>query len=43
MIAYIVAEDRVVMTRAQPAAIADPFTSFREWASDADIRAYAAL
>jgi antitoxin PrlF len=42
-IAYIIAEDCVVITRAQSAAIADPFASFHEWASEADTKAYAAL
>ena len=42
-IAYAIAEDRVVITRAQQAAIADPYATFHEWASDADTKAFAAL
>ncbi len=42
-IAYAIEGDRVVISRAKPAAAEDPFATFAEWDSDADERTYAGL
>ena len=42
-LAYAIEGDRVVLTKAKPAKVEDPFATFGEWASDADERAYAGL
>lgn len=42
-IAYAIENGKVVISRAIPEAIDDPFASFTEWDSDADRRAYAGL
>ncbi len=42
-IVYAIEDDRVVISRAKPAAAEDPFATFAEWDSDADRRAYAGL
>ena len=42
-IAYAVEGNRVVITKARPAGVDDPFATFDEWESEADRRAYAAL
>ncbi len=42
-IAYAIEGDRVVISRAKPSAVEDPFATFAEWDSDADRRAYAGL
>ncbi|HZS81770.1 MAG TPA: type II toxin-antitoxin system PrlF family antitoxin [Stellaceae bacterium] len=39
-IAYAIEGDRVILTKAPAAAVEDPFTTFGEWASDNDRRAY---
>jgi len=40
---YIIDGDRVVLSKAHPTPIDDPFTAFGEWASENDRRAYADL
>ena len=42
-IAYEIDGDRVILTKAKPAPLDDPFRTFDEWNSDADRRAYAKL
>jgi len=42
-IVYAIDGERVVLTRAPKAQMDDPFTSFSEWAGEADRRAYAGL
>jgi antitoxin PrlF len=42
-IAYVIENDRVVLTRAATESTEDPFATFGEWNSDADRRAYAKL
>lgn len=42
-IAYAIEGGRVIMTRASGEPIDDPFTTFSEWDSEADRRAYAGL
>lgn len=42
-IAYVIADDHVVMTKAGPAPADDPFATFEEWDSEADRKAYAKL
>lgn len=42
-ITYQIDGDRVILTKAHPAPIDDPFHTFDEWNSDADRRAYAKL
>ena len=43
-IVYEIAGARVVLTKARPgAATDDPFRTFREWATEADAKAYADL
>jgi antitoxin PrlF len=43
-IAYVIEGDRVVITKAAPAEVADnPFATFSEWDSEADRRAYEQL
>ena len=43
-LAYAIEADRVVLTRAQPARMADdPFRCFSEWESAADTVSYAGL
>lgn len=42
-IAYLIEENRVVLMRAPTADLEDPFTTFAEWASDADAKAYDGL
>lgn len=39
LVAYRIEEGRVIMTRAEP--VEDPFTTFSEWASQADRDGYA--
>ena len=41
-LAYEIANDRVILTKATPGAD-DPFATFEEWNSDADRRAYGEL
>ena len=40
---YTIEGDHVILTKADRAAIDDPFASFDEWASEADRQAYADL
>ena len=40
---YSIEGDRVILTKADRAAVDDPFATFDEWASDADRQAYADL
>jgi looped-hinge helix DNA binding domain, AbrB family len=42
-IAYTIEGDRVILTRTSVDAIDDPFSTFGEWAEDADKEAYAGL
>jgi antitoxin PrlF len=42
-IAYVIEGDRVLLTKAQPLQLEDPFGAFGEWDSAADRRAYADL
>lgn len=42
-IAYAIEGDRVIMTRAEAEAGDDPFSTFSEWNTEADRRAYADL
>ena len=42
-IAYSIQDGRVVLTRAEPAPVDDPFATFSEWDSEADRKAYAKL
>lgn len=42
-IAYAIEGDRVILTRAEPEAVEDPFATFSEWNTEADRRAYADL
>jgi len=42
-LAYVIEGDRVVLTKAQPAPVEDPFGTFGEWHSAADRRAYGDL
>lgn len=42
-IAYEIDGDRVILTKAKPSPIDDPFRTFDEWNSEADRRAYAKL
>ncbi len=40
---YTIDGDRVMLSKAQPTHIDDPFAAFGEWASEHDRRAYAEL
>ncbi len=42
-IAYVIARDHVVITKANAAAAEDPFATFDEWDGEADRKAYAGL
>ena len=42
-IVYEIDSGRVILTKAQPGPIDDPFAAFSEWDSDADRAAYAEL
>lgn len=42
-LAYEIEGDRVILTKAQAAAVEDPFGTFHEWDSDADRKAYGKL
>ena len=42
-VAYAIEGDRVILTKAEPAPVDDPFKTFSEWDSEADRRAYARL
>jgi antitoxin PrlF len=42
-IQYKIEGDRVILTKAKPAPVDDPFHAFDEWDSEADRRAYAKL
>ncbi|MCP4696624.1 MAG: transcriptional regulator [Gammaproteobacteria bacterium] len=42
-IAYVIEDDRVVLTRLALEPTEDPFATFEEWNSEADRRAYASL
>lgn len=42
-IAYEIDGRRVILTRAGSSLTDDPFATFDEWSSDADVKAYAAL
>ena len=42
-IAYAIEDGRVVMTRAQPMVLDDPFATFVEWDGAADRKAYGNL
>ncbi len=42
-IVYEIDRGRVILTKARPAPIDDPFAAFGEWDSDADRTAYANL
>lgn len=42
-LAYEIEGNRVILTKARSAPIDDPFTTFTEWDSEADRKAYADL
>jgi antitoxin PrlF len=42
-LAYAIEQDRVILTKARPGPIDDPFATFSEWDTDADRRAYGKL
>jgi looped-hinge helix DNA binding domain, AbrB family len=42
-LAYVIEDGRVILTKAQPEQVDDPFATFSEWDSEADRRAYAKL
>ncbi len=42
-IAYVIEGDRVILTKAAPTEVDDPFAAFNEWASENDRRAYGKL
>ncbi|CAN7540805.1 AbrB/MazE/SpoVT family DNA-binding domain-containing protein [Bosea sp. LjRoot237] len=42
-IAYVIADDHVVISKATALAAEDPFATFSEWDSEADRKAYADL
>jgi antitoxin PrlF len=42
-IAYAIEKDRVILTKAEPSALDDPFVTFSEWDSAADRKAYGKL
>jgi len=42
-LAYIIEGGRVILAKASPAAVEDPFATFSEWDGDADRRAYGDL
>jgi len=42
-IAYLIADDHVVITRAGATSSDDPFATFEEWDGEADRKAYAGL
>ncbi len=42
-IAYTIEKDRVILTKAQPGSLDDPFATFSEWDSAADRKAYGKL
>ena len=42
-IAYTIEGDRVILTRAASAPVADPVAGFGEWSSESDRRAYRGL
>ena len=42
-IVYTIDDGRVILTKAAPSSVEDPFVAFGEWASDNDRRAYADL
>ncbi|PZR96837.1 MAG: transcriptional regulator [Stutzerimonas stutzeri] len=42
-IAYVIADDHVVISKTPSAAAEDPFATFGEWDSEADRKAYADL
>ena len=42
-IAYRIEDGRVVLTKAEPLPVDDPFGTFAEWDSEADRKAYANL
>lgn len=42
-IKYEIKGDRVILTKAKPTPVDDPFHAFDEWDSEADRRAYAKL
>lgn len=42
-IAYVIENERVILTKAELAPIDDPFHTFTEWDSEADRRGYADL
>jgi antitoxin PrlF len=42
-LAYQIEGDHVILTKAKPEPIDDPFATFHEWASEADRRAYGDL
>ncbi len=42
-IAYAIEKDRVILTKAEPSALDDPFATFSEWDSAADRKAYGKL
>ena len=42
-LAYEIADGRVVLTKARPSPVEDPFAEFDEWTSEADRKAYAGL
>lgn len=42
-LAYVIEGKRVVLTKRRPELSDDPFKTFAEWESEADIRAYADL
>jgi antitoxin PrlF len=42
-IVYVIEDGRVILTKAGPADVEDPFRTFQEWNSEADRKAYARL
>jgi antitoxin PrlF len=42
-IAYVIADDKVIIAKATAPTAEDPFVTFEEWDSEADRKAYAGL
>ena len=43
VLAYVIEDSRVILTKVDVASLVDPFRAFTEWDSDADRRAYSDL
>jgi antitoxin PrlF len=42
-ISYVIADDKVIISKALPTSADDPFATFEEWDGEADRKAYARL